>query len=80
MYGPCRAMTPYGPCRGRAQSRGGVLLLLAHRQGMNESMAGELDAYGVLHILGVGGLTAIVLGVGYGIAWVVDWIVNERRW
>ena len=42
----------------------------------------ERDASIVLHLLGVGGVTAIFLTVGYGMAWVVgliwDWWNDER--
>ena len=57
---------------------GGTILLLAHDQGMAEPMAGELDGYTLLHILGVGGVTAIALGIVYGIVNMIEWIVNGR--
>ena len=57
---------------------GGTILLLARDQRMAEPMAGELDGYTLLHILGVGGVTAIALGLGYGIVNLIEWIVNGR--
>ena len=42
----------------------------------------ERDAPLVLHLLGVGGVTAICLTVGYGVAWVAgllwDWWIEEN--
>ncbi len=53
----------------------GKILLLAHYQGMAEPMAGELDGYTLLHILGVGGVTALAIWLGYGVMWLA-----ERAW
>jgi hypothetical protein len=37
----------------------------------------ELDGLTILRLLGVGGVTALCLLVGYGVAWLVEWIWNS---
>jgi len=40
-------------------------------------MSGDLDGWTLMHILGIGGITALVILIGYGVMWLAE---QAWRW